>query len=368
MKKVLIASVMAFVLVSGTMLSAFALDQALFFVNDPKNLTFTDMRKVAGYVENYYRQSGIVNSDDMAKFFNAVRGHGAPNAGTDQSLVGMIVQDKEYPGNNSGEARGVLVIYGQFDKAALLDIMQRNYKEHMEKTGHEAVFADIATKGGTVHKFGLPAKNRELTMLSFARYCIFQSGAVGDTSLLNQTIQALTQKQIQPVSTGESMVRYMLRPSADERQQLQDVATKKFNKYKEEQVLKNRKGLRKFFANRIANSKLKFVNKSIAELENAEIFVERMRDGDVNTKRMRVVSTFADKGQARDVKKKVLSHLNSVIRDAQNPEDKLGMSNNVRVTTDGNTMQIETQLATEEEQLHTFAIISSFIARAMLRD
>lgn len=353
--------------------AASALDGALFFVNDPRELTFADLTKVSAFCENYYRQTGILNSKDMERFFEVVRSHGAPNAGMEKSLVGLVVQDAAAAGNGSGVPRGVLVIYGTFDKEKALELLRRNYDEHMTKTAHDPVFSEgddtalLDGKTARVHTFGLPAKNRELTMVSFGKYVLFHSAAVGDRGLLQDTVRALADKNIAPVNDGQSSVRYNLVPTGDDKAKLVSFVNKKYEDYKQNNIMTQRKGLRRFLTNRIANHKVEFVNAAIGELGNADIQIERMRNEGANAKRMTMVSTFSDEDTARKVKKNVLKHLNDVIKNASNPQDKLGMSNNVRITAEGPVVKIETQLATEEEQLHTFAIVSSFIARSMVR-
>ncbi|HOD42279.1 MAG TPA: hypothetical protein PKL57_17090, partial [Candidatus Wallbacteria bacterium] len=67
-------------------------DKVLFFVNNPAEISFVEMGKIMSYVENYYRNVGLINSQDVEKFFQALRNHGAPNAGSSKAYVALVIQ------------------------------------------------------------------------------------------------------------------------------------------------------------------------------------------------------------------------------------------------------------------------------------
>lgn len=358
---------LALVLMAAT--GSVADDGALFFVNDPQNLVYADLNKIATVCENYYRSLGILNSDDMAKFWEVVRSHGAPKAGAGKSLVGLVIQDTSHPANGTGVPRGVLVLHGAFDKAKVLELMRKNYVEHVEKAGHEPFFNEFEKKGIKVHKFGLPAKNRELTMMSFSGYHLFHSAQVGDIGLLNETVTAITTRRpATEEGTMQAAVRYRLAPTAEDKTHLNNLVDKKYDKWKAENLATKRRGLKRFIMGRVSRGKVDFVHAAINELGDADLEIDRLRDASINTKRMRLVASFDNEQKARDVKKKLLSHLGDVIKSSPNPADKFGMANNVRITCEGSAVTVESQLTSAEEQLHTFAILSSYIARSMLRD
>lgn len=341
-------------------------DKVLFFVNEPSELSFVEMGKIISYVENYYRNVGLVNSEDVEKFFQALRNHGAPNAGNSKAYVALVVQDGSHPSNTSYSPCGVLVVRGQFDKAKVIDILKRHYAEHTAKTGHEQHFTETPSGSLTVHRFTLPEKDRELTIISFGDYCLFSSAKIGDTRLLKETAKVLQDRSFKPNLYSETNVRFTVKPDDNDRQKLTKVINDKYEDLKQNKVLLKRKGLKGFFTRRFADHKVKFINDAIGELNDVDFTVYRMRNENANMKRVSLVSTFANEETARKVKKNILNHLNDAIKGASHPEDKLGLSN-VKIVADGNKCSIETELGTEEEQLQCFALISSYIARSIIR-
>ncbi len=363
--KLVILIVCAFVLLTGVKV-LYAADNVLFFVNDPKELTFVDMNKVISHVENYYRSVGLLNSEDVQKFYQALKNHGVPNAGAGKAFVGLVLQDASNPANTTGAPNGILAVKGQFDKAKVLEILKKHYAEHTAKTGHENLFTETQSGAVTVHRFALAEKDRELTMISFADYCLFSSAKVGDTRLLKETTAVLQANSMKANANAEATVRYLVQPTARDRELLTKVVNDKYQDFKSSKVLLKRKGLKGFFARRFADHKVKFINDSINELNDVDITIYRMKNDSVNMKRVSVVSNFASEDKARGVKKNILNHLNDAIKGASHPEDKLGLSN-IKVTADGTKCSIDTELGTEEEQLQCFALISSYVARSILR-
>lgn len=370
--KVLVCSIL---LLSAFTFHAFAATQApaaapedkvLFFVNEPAELSFVDMGKVISHVENYYRTIGLVNSKDVEKFFQALRNHGAPGAGSSKAFVALVIQDSSHPSNTSYLPCGVLAVRGSFDKAKVIDILKRHYTEHTTKTGHEQHFTETKSGAVNVHRFALPEKDRELTIISFDNYCLFSSAKIGDTRLLKETAKILQDKSFKANLNSESNVHFLIKADDLEKQKLTKIINDKYEDLKKNKVLLKRKGLKGFFTRRFADHKVKFINNAIGELNDVNFTVYRMRNDDANMKRISVVSNFANEDTARKVKKNILSHLNDAIKGASHPEDKLGLSN-VKIIADGNKCSIETELGTEEEQLQCFALISSYIARSIIR-
>lgn len=347
--------------------TAFAFDNVLFFVNDPKELSFVEMHKIIAYCENYYRSIGLLKTQDVDKFFKSLSEHGAPNAKTAPAYVALVIQDASNPANASGAPCGVLAVKGQFDRAKVLDILKRHYTEHMTKTGHEAMFTENKSGDVVVHRFALPEKNRELTMLGFGEYSLFSSAAVGDTRLLKEVAKILQDNSARPNLNSEASVRYLLQLTSSDKEKLTKVIDEKYAAFKQQNVLLKRKGLRGFFSRRFADHKVKFVNSAVNELNDVEINIYRMRNDSVNMKRVSLVSNFENEEKARKVKQNILNHLNDAIKSATHPEDKLGLSN-IKVTADGTKCSIDSELGSEEEQLQCFALISSYVARAMLRN
>ncbi|HBC75667.1 MAG: hypothetical protein A2008_01090 [Candidatus Wallbacteria bacterium GWC2_49_35] len=341
-------------------------DKVLFFVNEPSEMSFVEMGKIISYVENYYRNVGLVNSQDVEKFFQALRNHGAPGAGSSKAYVALVVQDSSHPSNTSYSPTGVLAVRGQFDKAKVIDILKRHYVEHATKTGHEQHFSETQSGSVTVHRFALPEKDRELTMISFGDYSLFASAKIGDTRLLKETAKMLQDKTFKANLYSDTNVRFLIKPDELDKQKLSKIINDKYEDLKQSKVLLKRKGLKGFFTRRFADHKVKFINSAIAEMNDVDFTVYRMRNENANMKRVSVVSTFANEGIARKVKKNILNHLNDAIKGASHPEDKLGLSN-VKIVADGNKCSIETELGTEEEQLQCFALISSYVARSIIR-
>ncbi|HPG57501.1 MAG TPA: hypothetical protein PKW98_06770 [Candidatus Wallbacteria bacterium] len=341
-------------------------DKVLFFVNNPAEISFVEMGKIMSYVENYYRNVGLINSQDVEKFFQALRNHGAPNAGSSKAYVALVIQDASHPDNTSYSPCGVLAVRGQFDKAKVIDILKRHYAEHTAKTSHENHFAETKSGDVTVHRFALPEKDRELTIISFGEYCLFSSAKIGDTRLLKETAKYLQDKSFKANLNSETNVRFLVKADDMDKQKLNKIINDKYEDLKQNKVLLKRKGLKGFFTRRFADHKVKFINNAISELNDVDFTVYRMRNENANMKRVSVVSTFANEDTARKVKKNILNHLNDAIKGASHPEDKLGLSN-VKIIADGNKCSIETELGTEDEQLQCFALISSYVARSIIR-
>ena len=357
----------AFVILTGVKI-LYAADNVLFFVNDPKELTLVDMKKLMDYAESYYRNIGLLNSEDVQKFYQALRNHGAATAGQPGSdaYVGLVLQDASNPANTTGAPTGVLVVKGKFDNAKVLEILKKHYTEHTAKTGHENLFTENKSGAVTVHRFALAEKDRELTIISFGDYSLFSSAKVGDTRLLKETTAVLQNNSMKANVSAEASVHYLLQPTARDRELLTKVVNDKYQDFKSSKVLLKRKGLKGFFARRFADHKVKFITESINELNDVDVTIYRMKNDSVNMKRVSVVSNFASEDKARGVKKNILNHLNDAIKGASHPEDKLGLSN-IKVTADGTKCSIDTELGTEEEQLSCFALISSYVARSVLR-
>lgn len=368
-KSVLMAVLSAFLItVAGAAASARA---TLFFVNQPDHLTFVDMGRVAGYLEDYYRRIGIMNSDDVDKFYEIVRTHGAPAAGDGTAQVALVLEDVSHGSNSTGVPRGVMVIKGKFDKEKVLAMLRKNYVEHMAKTEHTPVVKESEVAGGKMkaHKFSLPGeRERDLTLISFGDYCLFQSAARGDNDLLNRTVKVLGTNAVVPQSDLESNFTFTMSPSSSEKEMLQRQIDRKYENFKAESLrTSKRRGLKAFFVRRIADHKVGFIKDALDEMGEVSFDIFRMKNDLVDMKRLQVVSNFEDEDTARKVKRKLLNHLNDAIKGADNPEDKLGLSSNVRVIAEGNTCSFTCELGTEEEQLHCFSIISSYVSRSILR-
>jgi hypothetical protein len=329
------------------------------------------MKKVSSALEDYYRSIGIVNSGDVDKFYEIVKSHGAPKAGQEEARVGLVVQDASYPSNSSGVPRGVLVIRGNFDREKVLTMLRKNYDEHMIKTGHTPDFRENDISGGRMkaHKFLLQDRDRALTVISFGDCTLFSSAKNGDQGLLNATVRVVGANSNTPVSFGESSVTYTLNPDSRDKTLLAGQIDKKYEKYKQDLLrTSKRKGLKAFFTRKVADHKVKFIKDAIDELGQVTIDIYRMRNDSVNMKRMQLVSTFADDKTARKVKRKLLDHLNDAIKGSDNPEDKLGLSSNVRITVDGSRCIVDCEIGSEEDQIHSFALISSYVGRSILRN
>lgn len=368
-KSVFIAIAGAFLLVlTGSALMA---SGTLFFVNQPENLTFVDMGRVSGYLEDYYRRIGIVNSEDIDKFYSIVKTHGAPAAGDGAARLGLVLEDASHPSNSTGVPRGVMVIKGLFDKDKVLELLRKNYVEHMAETSHSPVVKESDVAGGKMkaHRFSLPGdRERDLTLISFGNNCVIQSAARGDNDLMNRTVKVLGTNAIAAPTDLESNFTFTTTPSSSEKNLLERQIDKKYENFKAERLrTSKRKGLKAFFTRRIADHKVGFIKDALAEMGEVTFDVFRMKNDSIDMKRLQVVSTFEDPDTARKVKRKLLSHLNDAIKGADNPEDKLGLSSNVKITADGNTCSFTCELGTEEEQLHSFSIISSYVARSILR-
>jgi hypothetical protein len=362
----------AFIIISLTASAPVsAEDEVLFFVNNPENLTYVSMNKISSYLETYYRDLGIMNSQDIGRFYEILKTHGAPNSQTQDTQVALVIQDDSHKSNASGMPRGVLVVKGVFDKEKVLELLKKNYQEHVVKTGHTPLFSNKLMSDGkiSIHKFGLPGlRERELVVLTMGDYTLFSSSGKLDYKLLNDTVKAIGQKRTAPVEYGESLVKYKLVLSGKDKELLESQIDSKYEKYKADHLkTSKRKGLKNFFVRKIADHKVNFIKKCILDLNDLNIEIYRMRRDSTDMKRLQVVSDFESSSYARKAKRKILSHLNDVIKGADNPNDKLGLSSNVRITSHENQCIIDCELGTAEEQMHCFALISSYIARSMLR-
>ena len=346
--------------------------EPLFVTNNPENMTFVDMGQVANFLKDYYNSRGITNPEDIDKFYEVVQTHGAPEAGYSEAKVALVVQDTETSRNSSTVPRGVLVISGRYDKEKVLEMMHRQYDDHMTKTGHASKFSETMHDGMEKHTFKLPdgsERKREMNIVSFGNYCVVSSGAEGDLDLLNETVGLLKSGDYTPVSQGEASVKYSFTITDQDKTLLNKVIDKKYDAYKNDELklVKKRKGIVGWFKNRIGDHKVKFIKKSISELGNVDVEVQRAR-GEKDVKVVRMSSTFENEKRARDVKRKLLRHLIKTIKGAESTEDKFGMSSNVKITCKGSQCFVDCELNDAHEQMGCFALMSSYVARAILKN
>ncbi len=348
--------------------------EPLFVANNPENMTFVDMGQVANFLKDHYNSRGITSPEDVDNFYEVVQSHGAPEAGHSEAKVALIVQDGEHSRNSSTTPRGVLVISGRYDKEKVLEMMRRQYDNHMVKTNHTPKFSETMKDGMEMHTFRLPdgsERKREMNIVSFGNYCLVSSSAEGDSDLLDETIETLKSGNFSPVTEGEGSVKYSFTITDQDRTLLNQVIDKKYTAYKkgELKLAKKRKGVVGWFQNRVGDHKVKFIKKSITELGDVDVEIQRSRSaegGDV--KIVKMSSTFENEKRARDVKRKLLRHLVKGIKGADNPKDKLSMSSNIKITCRGSKVFINSELNDAHEQMGCFALMSSYVARAILRN
>jgi len=368
-RNVMLAVVVAMVAGVGT---SYAFEP-LFVVNAPENLTFVDMGQVATYLKSYYEARGVTKPEDVDKFYEIIHTHGAPEAGHSEAKVGLIIQDGTSARGSNTVPRGVLVITGRYDTDKVLSMMRSHYDEHCQNTGHTAKFSEtVRDDGATMHRFVMPdgGRRREMSLVSFKNYYLVSSAAEGDDELLERTIDTIKNNAFRPVDVAKASVTYHLTMTDQEKALASKVIDTKYDQYKkgELKTVKKRKGVVGWFSNKIADHKIKFINEAMQDLGTLDVEVARAKDENVNAKNVKLSATFGSEDTARDVKRKLLRHLVKAIKDMDNPQDKLGMASNVKISCKGSQVFVDTDLNTAEEQAGTFALISAYVARAIIKN
>ncbi|MBI4859484.1 MAG: hypothetical protein HY815_04385 [Candidatus Riflebacteria bacterium] len=352
-----------------------ATPEPLMFVNDPRNLTFVSMSRVAQYLQAYYASHGITKPEDVDAFYQVLHAHGAPFAGQDESKVALVVQDPAYPENKSGTARGVLVIQGRFDHDKVMETLRKHYTEHMTKTGHTPVFNALKNEENVpVKKFLLEARKRELTVAYLGQWGLFSSAAIGDYELLNKTIATLKAGQFTPVTEGASAVKYTIHMSTKDRVAAVKLMDKKYRELQEGKLrLQKRKNLSADLTKKVQgidfkNAKVKFVEAVVAVHGDTTIEIQRNRGATGDVKTVTLTTNFLTFTMSRVVKAKLIKHLNDIVKNAS-ADEKTGIDSDVKIFCEGrNHLVVTCKLATAEEQMKCFSFISSFAARTILMD
>jgi len=347
-------------------------DDALFFVNEPTELSFVSMSKVVEYLKDYYAKQGITKPEDVDRYYEVLRTHGAPNAGIQDALVGIVIQDAQYEGNGSGVPRAVLVIKGRFVKEKVYEMLRKHYDEHMEKTGHPADPDRFLSPD--------PQRPRELVTKSLPGYHFFSSGAIGDTQLLDQVVAAVTEGTLKPKGEATSTVKFHIDLSSGDKDKINGLVMKKYEEYKNsgEAVGDDLPSWRIFSRGAVkgvALHKVNFIRRSVRLMRSVDIEVERARSGSENTRKVSYTGNFMLPIRARLVKSKILSHYTKALKNAS-PEEVADMEQNVRITRVGGIdalgnvgstrVRIECTLNSLEDQMGAFAITSSYIARGFV--
>ncbi|MBI3037557.1 hypothetical protein HYY75_00700, partial [bacterium] len=352
--------------------SLFAADSnVMFVVNDPQEITFTNLQNLIEFTKSRLLESKTVSDRDVVNFWEAVRGHGVPNAGQEDGNVRVaLVVPKE-----SQSAQGILVLKGSFDKKAVLELISRRYAEHVNEhiaDGRQrelGIGAPVASiLGFPTHRFVLPLRDRELHIVDLGKTVIFASHQKGDTSLLLDTIKVLTgKKALKSPSRRSSSVTFAFEPTPEEQVRLLGQIDDSYRNYREGRM-EHRRGVKRFSENLrrvVVDKKVEQFKRKVSDMKKAVFHVEKLLNGSSDSKLLTLTLVFQSSETAQAVKAGVVQHMVSEIKKPSNLGFQLGLKN-PNVSANGSSVVIRVPLETEKDQLHAFSIMATYIARGIM--
>lgn len=343
----------------------------LFVVNDPAEITFTPLDQLIQATKQRLVSDKTIGDRDVANFWEVIRDHGVPNAGSGQNSISAALV---VPGNGTTD-QGVLALKGSFDKAAVLDLIARRYAQHVndhigdarqKELGIGAPSAKIS--GFSTHRFVMPVRNRELLIVDMGGTVLFASQKQGDHALLEKTIDVLTGK-IARKSEAQlaSRIQYEFEPTAVERDQMMSELTDAYAKYRDGRM-ENRRGVRRFtetLRRVVVDKKVESFKVKLADLQKATFIVDRRLVGATNSKQMALLLKFQNASTAEAVKAAAVKHLVAEMKKPANTGLQLALQN-PNITVDGDTVVIKVPLVTEQDQMQAFAVMATYAARGIM--
>lgn len=352
----------------------------LYFVNDPRELTYADLNKVVEINRQYQLERNILNEGQVTNFFEHMQKFGIKNAGagTNQIRVGYVVQ------SHDTETNGVIVVKGEFEQAKLLDLLKKHYSEHSnehsaavmkgnafakaQKEGAENPFISQETKlfGRSAHIFPMPVRNRELIALSSGDAVLISSAPRGNRKLLQQTLDVVEGKvaAVAPAPNTRVVLTFCATPV--EKKEMDTRIMARYDGQKKDAISKKKftKRLGERVRQKVIKNKIEFMVDSLNEMDHATMTIERGNVGEM-AKSASLVAKFENAERAAQVKKNIMKHMVKEIKRNDNVHDKFALGN-VSITTQGNELVMRCQFKDANEQLGGFNLISSYIAKGLL--
>ncbi len=355
-------------------------DAILYFVNDPRELTFADLNKVVESNRQYDLERGIVNDGQVTNFFEHMQKFGVKNAGTGQNQirVAYVVQSQ------GTETNGVIVVKGDFEQAKLLDLLKKHYSEHSnehapalmkkdafarvqnEKAENPYIVQETKLFGRSAHIFPMPVRNRELIALSTGDTVLISSADRGNRKLLQQTLDVVEGRVAKVAPAPNTRVVLTFCATAAEKKEMDTRIMARYEGQKKDAISKKKltKRLGERVRQKVIKNKIEFMIDSLNEMDHATMTIERGNAGEM-TKSAMLVAKFEDADRAAKVKKNIMKHLVKEIKRTENVNDKFALGN-VSVTTQGNELVMRCKFADAKEQMHGFNLISSYVAKGLL--
>ncbi|MBF0501018.1 MAG: hypothetical protein HQM09_12845 [Candidatus Riflebacteria bacterium] len=343
----------------------------MFVVNDPSELTFTDLDSLIQYTKGRLVNDKVVSDRDVANFWEIIRSHGAPNAGgTGATVKAAMAVPATDPANE-----GVLVLRGTFDKAAVLDLISRHYAEHVNEhiADERQKELGIGQAGQLVcgfptHCFVMPLRDRELHIIDLGDTVVFSSHKKGDLVFTQNVVDVLTGKiPMKAEADRSSKVTYAFEPTPEERSRILAQIGDSYARYRGGNM-DNRRGVRRFSAtirNIVVDKKVAGVKNDVGHMVKVTFHVERALGISVDSKILSLTLQFDSADIAQAVKASAVKHL---VAEMKKPALKSSVTalQNPKITVEGNNVVLRVALETEADQMHAFSIMAGYVARGIM--
>lgn len=352
----------------------------LYFVNDPREITYADLNKVVERNRQYQMERDNLNEAQVTSFFEHMQKFGIKNAGnnSNQIRVAYVVQSQ------GDETNGVIVVKGDFEQAKLLDLFKKHYSEHSnehsadviksnkfaqiqkEKSENPFVNQEISLFGRKAHIFPMPVRNRELIALSTGDAVLISSAPRGNRKLLQETLGVVEGKIAPKTPAPNSKVTLTFAATKAEKQQMDKGIMARYDGQKKDSLSKKKftKRLGERVRQKVIKNKVEFMVDSLNEMNRATMTVERGNVGEM-TKSATLVAKFESPARAAKIKKNIMKHMVTEIKRNDNVKDKFALGN-VSITTQGNELHMRCKFQDAKEQLHGFNLISSYVVKGLL--
>ncbi len=344
--------------------------KTLVAVNDPQEIVFTDLEPLIAYTQQRLEADKTLTDRDVISFYDALRNHGAPQAGTGESTkVALIVPP------TAGATQGILVVKGTFDRAKVLDIISRHYAEHVnehldaerqQQLGIGATTQPILEM--KTYRFVMPVRERELHIVDVADCTIFASHRKGDTAMLEKTVQVLSGKlPVKPAAARSTQILYSVEPTEAEQEQALAAIDDAFTRYTNG-AMNYRRGVARFtgtIKTILARSKVNKAKDAIKDMVRTTLKIDRCFSADRNDKLLTLQMQFQNVETAQSVKASAVKHLVAEMKKPAN-QGMITAMQNPQITTSGNSVNVQVPMKTEEDQMHAFSVMSTYVARQIL--
>ncbi|MFZ2958223.1 MAG: hypothetical protein WA705_15145 [Candidatus Ozemobacteraceae bacterium] len=355
-------------------------DAVLYFVNDPREITYVDMNKLVERNREYQLERGNLTNDQITNFFEHMQKYGIKNAGSGANPVRVA-----YVCQSQGtETNGVIVVKGDFEQPKLLAMLNEHYGEHStehsaaimknntfakaqnEKAENPFVEQDTKLFGCSAHIYPMPVRGRELIALSAGDAVLISSAPRGNRKLLQQTLDVVSGKvpTVAPAPNTHVVLTFAATPA--EKKQMDSGIMSRYEGEKKDAISKKKftKKLGERIRQKVIKNKIEFMIDSLDEMQQATMTIDRGNVGEM-TKSATLVAKFETADRAATIKKNVMKHMIKEIKRNENVQDKFALGN-VSITTQGNELLMRIKFRDSKEQLHAFNLISSYIAKGLL--